>query len=59
MATHAADIARLSPVIWRHINFLWRYEFILPETVANGALRPLSRTTLAPARGGVFTGLRQ
>jgi TnpA family transposase len=41
MATHAADIARLSPVSWRHINFLGRYEFLLPETVANGGLRPL------------------
>jgi Tn3 transposase DDE domain/Domain of unknown function (DUF4158) len=41
MATHAADIARLSPVSWRHINFLGRYEFLLPETVASGGLRPL------------------
>ena len=41
MATHAADITRLSPVSWRHINFLGRYEFLLPENVANGALRPL------------------
>ena len=41
MATHVADIARLSPVRWRHINFLGRYEFLLPETVANGGLRPL------------------
>ena len=36
-----ADIARLSPIMWRHINFLGRYEFLLPETVANGGLRPL------------------
>ena len=41
LATHAADITRLSPVSWRHINFLGRYEFLLPENVANGALRPL------------------
>jgi TnpA family transposase len=36
-----ADIARLSPVTWRHINFLGRYEFSLPESVSNGSLRPL------------------
>jgi TnpA family transposase len=41
MAIQADDIARLSPVSWRHINFLGRYEFLLPETVANGGLRPL------------------
>ncbi|MGO9595298.1 MAG: Tn3 family transposase [Steroidobacteraceae bacterium] len=37
-----ADLARLSPLIWRHINFLGRYNFAVPEVVANGGLRPLS-----------------
>lgn len=36
-----ADIARLSPIAWRHINFLGRYDFSLPDAVANGGLRPL------------------
>ena len=36
-----ADLARLSPLIWRHIDFLGRYDFSLPEVVANGGLRPL------------------
>lgn len=36
-----ADVGRLSPIFWRHINFLGRYEFLLPEDVARGALRPL------------------
>ena len=36
-----ADIARLSPISWRHINFLGRYEFSVPDAVANGGLRPL------------------
>lgn len=36
-----ADISRLSPIFWRHINFLGRYEFHLPEDVAKGGLRPL------------------
>lgn len=36
-----ADLARLSPLIWRHINFLGRYHFAVPEVVANGGLRPL------------------
>ena len=35
------DVARLSPLIWRHINFLGRYSFNLPEAVALGDLRPL------------------
>ncbi|EXS68481.1 hypothetical protein BF95_04965 [Sphingobium sp. Ant17] len=25
-----ADIARLSPISWRHINFLGRYDFSVP-----------------------------
>ena len=36
-----ADVARLSPLIWRHINCLGRYSFHLPEAVALGDLRPL------------------
>jgi hypothetical protein len=36
-----ADLAHLSPIIWRHINFLGQYELSLPESVANGDLRPL------------------
>lgn len=35
------DIARLSPILWRHINFLGRYDITLPESVAQGKLRPL------------------
>ncbi len=40
-ASQPADITRLSPILWRHINFLGRYEFLLPDAVANGGLRPL------------------
>lgn len=36
-----ADIARLSPILWRHINFLGRYDITLPKSVAQGGLRPL------------------
>ena len=35
------DLARLSPLTWRHINFLGRYDFSVPEPVARGELRPL------------------
>ncbi len=35
------DVARLSPVLWQHVNFLGRYEIILPESVTLGRLRPL------------------
>jgi TnpA family transposase len=36
-----AHIARVSPLAYRHINFLGRYTFTLPEAVARGQLRPL------------------
>lgn len=45
VSSDTADIAHLSPLIWRHINFLGRYDFALPETVANGGLRPLRNPT--------------
>ena len=35
------DVARLSPLMHKHINFLGRYAFALPEPIANGQLRPL------------------
>ena len=38
-----ADIARVSPLAFKHINFLGRYAFDLPRAVAEGALRPLRK----------------
>jgi len=38
---HPDDVARLSPLRYKHINFLGRYSFNLGESVANGKLRPL------------------
>jgi len=35
------DVARLSPLIHKHINFQGRYSFALSESVAQGGLRPL------------------
>ena len=35
------DLARLSPLIFEHINMLGRYSFAVPEEVARGELRPL------------------
>lgn len=40
-----ADIARLSPIRWQHINFLGKYDITLPESVAQGGLRPLRKHT--------------
>jgi TnpA family transposase len=37
----SADVARLSPLVHRHINFQGRYSFALSEVVARGELRPL------------------
>ena len=36
-----ADIARVSPLLFKHINFLGRYAFNLPKAIADGQLRPL------------------
>ncbi len=38
-----ADVARISPLAFKHINFLGRYAFELPKAVAEGALRPLRK----------------
>lgn len=35
------DAARLSPLIHGHIHVLGRYSFLMPESVAEGGLRPL------------------
>ena len=43
------DEARLSPFGHEHINMLGRYSFSVPEAVARGELRPLSRASDAPA----------
>lgn len=39
--TRPEDVARLSPLGFRHVNMLGRYAFTLPEFVARGELRPL------------------
>jgi TnpA family transposase len=44
---HWNAISHLSPLIWRHLNFLGRYDFSLPDTVLNGGLRPLRNPTSA------------
>jgi TnpA family transposase len=35
------DVARLSPLVFEHINLLGRYAFSVPESVQRGELRPL------------------
>jgi TnpA family transposase len=42
------DVARLSPLMHKHINFLGRYAFSLPEPIANGQLRQLRAPPFAP-----------
>jgi hypothetical protein len=41
------DLSHLSPLIWRHLNFLGRDDFSLPDAVRNGGLRPLRNPTSA------------
>ena len=40
-----ADLARLSPLLHRHITALGRYSFTVPKAVADGELRPLRKST--------------
>lgn len=47
MEVHPDDLIHLSPLIWRHLNFLGRYDFSLPDTVRNGGLRPLRKPNSA------------
>ena len=47
MEVHPDDLAHLSPLIWRHLNFLGRYDFSLPDTVRNGGPRPLRNPSSA------------
>jgi hypothetical protein len=35
------DVARLSPLVFEHINLLGRYAFSVPDSVQRGELRPL------------------
>lgn len=37
----AEDVARLSPLVFEHINLLGRYAFSVPDAVLRGELRPL------------------
>lgn len=37
----AEDVARLSPLVFDHINLLGRYAFSVPDAVQRGELRPL------------------
>jgi hypothetical protein len=39
------DAARLSPLVFEHINLLGRYTFSVPESVQRGELRPLRSPT--------------
>jgi hypothetical protein len=41
IAVQSEDIARLSPLGYKHINVLGRYAFTLAEPIARGQLRPL------------------
>jgi hypothetical protein len=37
------DEARLSPLVYRHVNMLGHYAFTLPDSIRNGELRPLNQ----------------
>lgn len=46
IAIDEADLSRLSPLSHDHIAMLGQYSFHVPESVAQGRLRPLLQTTL-------------
>ena len=37
------DEARLSPLVYGHVNMLGHYAFTLSDTIRNGKLRPLNQ----------------
>ena len=41
------DAARLSPLVYEHINLLGRYAFSVPDAVERGQLRPLRSSSEA------------
>ncbi len=45
VAIDEADLRRLSPLGHDHITMLGQYSFHVPESVAQGRLRPLRRPT--------------
>ena len=47
VAVRPEDVARLSPLGFKHINLVGRYQFTLPEAIARGEYRPL-RNPAAP-----------
>ena len=42
MEINEADVARLSPLMYRHINMLSHYSFALAEFIGKGVLGPLN-----------------
>jgi Tn3 transposase DDE domain-containing protein len=36
------DIAKLSPLLSKHVNILGKYSFVLPESIRDGKLRTLN-----------------
>ena len=38
------DLARLSPLDFKHVNFLGKYHFDLPDDLKQGKLRPFKTT---------------
>lgn len=52
MEIREEDVARLSPLLYSHINVLGHYSFILDQRISQGQLRPLNQTSL-----NLFSGL--
>ena len=49
----AEDLARLSPLVFNHINLLGRYSFSLPDAVQRGQLQPLRNPSEATEEAAV------
>lgn len=47
VAVQPEDVTRLSPLGFKHVNLIGRYQFALPEAIARGEFRPL-RDLAAP-----------
>jgi len=59
VAVQPEDVARLTPLGYKHINVLGWYTFTLAEPIARGQLRPLRNPQDPYAADGWFPALNE
>ena len=54
-AVYPEDVARLSPLIYRHLNFQGRHAFVLREAVVQGPITTWCKGCFDPPTGPITT----